>query len=82
MRKVFVAALSWDTDEKSLANHFNSIGPVEEAVVIKDRDTKRSRGFGFVTFENAEDAKRAVEELSNSVLDGKTISVDIAKERR
>jgi len=82
MRKVFVAALNWNTDEDALSNHFSAIGPVEEAIIIKDRDTKRSKGFGFVTFANKEDADRAIQELDNSELDGKTIKVDIAKERR
>ena len=81
MRKVFVASLSWNTDENGLANHFSQIGEVEDTVIVKDRETKRSRGFGFVTFANAEDAARAVKELDNSDLDGRTIKVNMAKER-
>jgi cold-inducible RNA-binding protein len=81
MNKLFVASLSWNTDDKSLAQHFSQIGPVKEAIIIKDRETKKSRGFGFVTFENDQDAQRAIQELDNSTLDGKIIKVSMAKER-
>jgi RNA recognition motif-containing protein len=82
MSKVFVAPLSWNTDENSLSQHFSQVGEVKEAIVVKDRETKRSRGFGFVTFVNPDDAERAISELSNSELDGKSINVNIAKERQ
>lgn len=81
MSKVFVASLSWNTDEGALSKHFSQVGDVEEAVIIKDRDTKRSKGFGFVTFANKGDADRAVQELDNTMLDGRTITVKPAKER-
>lgn len=81
MKKLFVASISWNTDENGLKKHFSQIGDVEEAVVVKDRETGRSRGFGFVTFANAEDAQRAVQELDNSMLDGKNIKVSIAREK-
>ncbi|MCL4361236.1 RNA-binding protein [Candidatus Dependentiae bacterium] len=80
-RKVFVASLSWNTDGNSLSKHFSQAGTVEEAVIVKDKETKRSRGFGFVTFASAEEANRAIKELDGSMLDGKTIKVNIAKER-
>ena len=82
MRKVFVAALNWNTDKDGLSQHFSSIGPVEEAIIIKDRDTRKSKGFGFVTFTNDDDAARAIQELNKSELDGKIITVDAARERR
>lgn len=82
MRKVFVAALNWNTTEADLKKHFDQVGNVEEAIIIKDRDTKRSKGFGFVTFASKEDADLAIKKLDNSELDGKVIKVDIAKERR
>lgn len=81
MRKVFVASISWNTDENGLSNHFSQIGEVEDVVIVKDKETRRSRGFGFVTFANAEDASRAITELDNSVLDGRNIKVNLAKER-
>ena len=82
MRKIFVGSLSWGTEADSLSQHFSAVGTVEEAIVIKDRETKRSKGFGFVTFANQDEANRAVEELDNSLLDGRNIKVSIAKERR
>jgi cold-inducible RNA-binding protein len=81
MRKVFVASISWNTDENGLSNHFSQIGEIEDVVIVKDKETRRSRGFGFVTFTNADDADRAVKELDNSVLDGRNIKVNLAKER-
>ena len=81
MRKVFVGSLSWNTTEDSLGNFFSTIGDVEEAIVIKDHNTGRSRGFGFVVFSEVEAANKAVEELDGKELDGRTIKVNIAKER-
>lgn len=80
-KKVFVGSLSWNTDEKSLSEYFSKVGQVEEAVVIKDRDTGRSRGFGFVTFSEAQDAQSAVEELDGTQLDGRELKVNIARSR-
>jgi|TARA_B100000315_G_C14205906_1_gene419788 RNA recognition motif-containing protein len=80
-KKVFVGSLSWNTDEKSLSEYFSKVGQVEEAVVIKDRDTGRSRGFGFVTFSEAQDAQSAVDELDGTQLDGRELKVNIARSR-
>lgn len=82
MRKVFVASISWNTDETGLTNHFSQIGEIEDAIIVKDRETNRSRGFGFVTYKNANDASKAVQELDNSLLDGRNIRVNLAKERK
>lgn len=82
MRKVFVASISWNTKESGLSDHFSQVGTVEEAIIIKDRETQRSRGFGFVTFSNSDEADRAIQELDNSLLDGKNIKVSIAKSKR
>jgi len=59
-KKLFVGGLSWDTTDASLRKAFESHGEVREAKVITDRDTGRSRGFGFVTFLWDEDAKKAI----------------------
>ena len=80
-KKLFVGGLSWNTDNHQLQQAFEACGAVAEAKVITDRETGRSRGFGFVTYEDAESAQRAVEELNGSVLDGRTIRVDAANER-
>lgn len=81
MRKVFVGSLSWNTDDQSLSNYFAKIGEIEESVVIKDRETGRSRGFGFVTYMKEEDAALATERLDGMELDGREIKVSLAKER-
>ena len=79
--KVFVGGLSWDTDDGGLNDAFAAIGPVVEAKVITDRDTGRSRGFGFVTFQSADDARSAIEQLDGSMLDGRTVRVNEANDR-
>ncbi|MCA9375419.1 RNA-binding protein [Candidatus Dojkabacteria bacterium] len=78
--KLFVGNLSWDTTEDSLRAMFEQIGEVQEVVIIMDRRTNRSKGFGFVTFVNAEDAARAVEELNGKELDGREINVSEARD--
>ncbi|HHO52918.1 MAG TPA: RNA-binding protein [Deltaproteobacteria bacterium] len=79
--KLFVGGLSWDTNDQSLAQAFNTFGEVTDAKVITDRDTGRSRGFGFVTFSNASDAQEAQRSMDGSDLDGRTIRVNEANER-
>ncbi|MBW2214309.1 MAG: RNA-binding protein, partial [Deltaproteobacteria bacterium] len=64
-----------------LQQAFEACGAVAEAKVITDRETGRSRGFGFVTFDDDASAARAVEELNGSTLDGRTIRVDAANDR-
>ncbi|XP_040273494.1 cold-inducible RNA-binding protein B-like isoform X2 [Bufo bufo] len=76
--KIFVGGLSFDTDEKSLESNFCKYGPISEVVVVKDRETQRSRGFGFVTFENTDDAKDAMEAMNGKSVDGRQIRVDQA----
>jgi RNA recognition motif-containing protein len=80
-KKLFVGSLSWNTDDRGLHEAFAPFGQVTEAVVITDRETGRSRGFGFVTFEDDEGADKAVAALNNTELDGRTIRVDVAQER-
>ena len=79
-KKLFVGGLAWATDSEGLKNAFSEYGEVEEAKVVTDRDTGRSRGFGFVTFTEAENAKAAMA-LNNTELDGRTIRVDFATEK-
>ena len=80
--KLFVGGLAWATTEETLRAHFEACGEVAEAKVITDRETGRSRGFGFVTYVNEDSAKAAVEELTDTELDGRSIRVDTATERR
>ncbi len=80
-KKLFVGNLSWGTDDQSLRQTFEAFGVVEEAVVISDRDTGRSRGFGFVTFSDDEAADTAVSALDGTDLGGRPVKVNVAKER-
>jgi len=79
--KLFVGSLSWDTDDHSLRQAFERFGEVEDAKVLTDRETGRSRGFGFVTLANTDDAQRAIEEMNGRELDGRAINVNEARER-
>jgi RNA recognition motif-containing protein len=72
---LFVARLSWDTDEETLRNAFSSYGEVESVKIILDRETGRSRGFGFVEMPSDEEAQAAIEGLDQTDLDGRTIVV-------
>ena len=80
-KKLFVGGLSWDTTDDGLRKAFASYGEITEAKVITDRDTGRSRGFGFVTFARDEDAKTAISKVDGTSLDGKTIKVNEAQEK-
>jgi len=80
-KKLFVGGLSGDTTDASLRKAFESHGEVREAKVITDRDTGRSRGFGFVTFVRDEDAKTAISKMHGTSLDGRNIIVNEAKEK-
>lgn len=81
MSKLFIGGLAWHTDENALRQKFEEFGVVEEAVVVKDRDTGRSRGFGFVRFGQEADAEAAINAMNNIEFDGRTIRVDKASER-
>lgn len=80
--KLFVGSLSWDTNDESLRDAFEQYGEIEEARVITDRDTGRSRGFGFITFVEKDAAQDAIESMDGRELDGRTIKVNEARDRR
>jgi RNA recognition motif-containing protein len=80
-KKLFVGSLSWDTKDEALRAAFSPYGEITEATVVSDRDTGRSRGFGFVTFEDDAAADKAVAALNGTELDGRTIRVDVAQAR-
>ena len=80
-KKLFVGGLSWDTTDEGLRQAFATYGEITEAKVITDRDTGRSRGFGFVTFAQNEDATSAISKMDGTNLDGKTIKVNEAQEK-
>jgi len=79
--KLFVGGLSWDTSDDGLRQAFENYGQVLEAKVITDRETGRSRGFGFVTLDNQEGVTRAISEMDGTTLDGRSIRVNEANER-
>ena len=81
MANLFIGSLAYATTDDSLKAAFEAIAPVKSARVVTDRDTGRSKGFGFVEFENEDDAKKAIEQLNNSELDGRTITVNEARPR-
>ena len=80
-KKLFVGGLSWDTTDEGLRQAFASFGELAEVKVITDRETGRSRGFGFVSFEQEDDAKRAIAEMNGKTLDGRTLKVDAAEDK-
>lgn len=78
--KLFVAGLPWAINNDSLRELFSQYGEITEAVVIMDRETQRSKGFGFVTFKNAEDAKAALD-MNDKEVEGRTLVVNVARPR-
>jgi RNA recognition motif-containing protein len=81
-KKLFVGGLSWNTDDHGLNAAFSRFGEVTDAKVITDRETGRSRGFGFVTFANSSDADEAIHQMQGTELDGRTLNVNEAQDRR
>lgn len=79
--KLFVGKLSFDTTDQSLNDLFSTYGTVASATVIKDRDTNRSRGFGFVEMTDLKAAQKAIAELDGKEFEGMNIVVNAAKER-
>ena len=80
-KKIFVGGLSWDTDDAGLTRAFEQFGDVVDAKVITERDSGRSRGFGFVTFSNTDAVTDAIDGMNGSELDGRRLNVDVARER-
>eukprot|EP00002_Diphylleia_rotans_P007451 TRINITY_DN169_c0_g1_i6.p1 TRINITY_DN169_c0_g1~~TRINITY_DN169_c0_g1_i6.p1 ORF type:complete len:159 (-),score=20.27 TRINITY_DN169_c0_g1_i6:967-1443(-) len=79
--KLFVGGLSWNTTDDSLREAFARFGDVTEARVVTDRETGRSRGFGFVSFSTADEANEARGQMHEQELDGRQIRVDSAGDR-
>ena len=79
--KLFIGNLHWDVRWQDLKEHFSQFGEVAYASVSLDRETKRSRGFGFVTFVNAEDAAKAMEEANEKEFMQRALYLDWARAR-
>ena len=80
--KIYVGNLPWSTTDQELSELFGSSGEVRSATVITDRETGRSRGFGFVEMDNDEDAKKAIAELNGKDMGGRPLRVNEANERK
>ncbi len=79
--KLFVGGLSYSTDEQKLSEAFAQYGEVTSAVVIRDRASGDSKGFGFVEMKNQSEAQAAMDALNGANLDGRRIAVNEARER-
>ncbi len=79
--KLYVGNLSFNTSTQDLEDVFAEVGTVESTNIIEDRETGRSRGFGFVEMSSAEEAKKAIEELDGKDVDGRELKVNEAKPR-
>ena len=80
-KKLFIGSLAWGTTDDTLQAHFAQCGTVASAKVVTDRESGRSRGFGFVEYDDDKEADAAIEKLNNSELDGRTITVSEARPR-
>ena len=79
--KVFVGGLSWDATDDDLKQLFGECGTVSDGVILQDRETGRSRGFGFVTFASDEEAKAAIEKFHDFEFMGRKLTVNEARPR-
>ena len=78
---IYVSNLSFHTTEEDLSNLFSQHGEVSSAKIITDRETGRSRGFGFVEMPSEDEGKAAMTALNNKEIEGRAISVTVARER-
>jgi RNA recognition motif-containing protein len=80
-KKLYVGNLPWSITNESLNDLFAPYGEIVEAIVISDRMSGRSKGFGFVTFANDADAEKAVAEMHDKEVEGRKIVVNVARPR-
>lgn len=80
--EIFVGNVSFASTEDDIRQLFDGFGTVERITIIKDRETGRSRGFGFVTVRNEDEARDAIEGLNGFVLDGRALAVNEARPRQ
>lgn len=81
-KKLYVGNLSYSITESQLQDLFTEVGSVVSANIITDRDTGRSKGFGFVEMETDEDATKAIDKFNNYELDGRSLTVNEARPRQ
>ncbi len=80
-KKLYVGNLVYECTDQDLKDQFTAVGNVVSAVIIKFRDSGKSKGFGFVTFTNDEDAEKAIKGLDGKEIEGRNIKENIAKPR-
>lgn len=80
-KKIYIGNLSYTTKEDSLSNYFSSYGEVLSSVIIKDKFTEQSKGFGFVEMADDSAADRAIAELNGREIDGRKVRVNFAEEK-
>jgi cold-inducible RNA-binding protein len=81
MKKLYVGNLPYSVDQGQLQELFSEHGDVASVAIITDRDTGQPRGFGFVEYTNDADANKAIESMNGREIDGRTLTVNVAKER-
>ncbi|KAJ7669196.1 hypothetical protein DFH06DRAFT_1294038 [Mycena polygramma] len=79
--KLYIGNLSYNTGDQELQQHFSQCGQITDSVVMMDRDTGRSRGFGFVTFSSEQEAQAAIQQLNEQECDGRRLRVNLANAR-
>ncbi len=80
--RLYVGSLAYQTADQDLLDLFGQVGQVVSATVITDRDSGRSKGFGFVEMSNDDEARKAIEQLNGTTLGGRQIIVNEAREKR
>lgn len=80
MKKIYVGNLPWSADESGLRDLFSTVGEVHSAAVVSDRETGRSRGFGFIEMDDS-DADKAISELNGREMDGRQLRINEARPR-
>ncbi|OQX20658.1 MAG: RNA-binding protein [Desulfobulbaceae bacterium A2] len=78
-KKLYVGGLSYNTTEQGLRDFFSQAGMVDSAIIINDRETGRSKGFGFVEMSNDQEAQDAIQKFNGTQLDGRSLTVNEAK---
>jgi cold-inducible RNA-binding protein len=79
--EIYVGNLSWSTSDQELTDAFAAYGNVEKASIISDRDSGRSKGFGFVTMNDADEANKAIEGMNGTEMGGRNLKVNEARPR-
>jgi RNA recognition motif-containing protein len=80
-KKIFVGNLDFDLKTEDMEKMFSKFGEIEDCIVITDRDSNRSKGFGFVTFVDEESVDKAIKEMNGKEIEGRKLTVNVAEEK-